>query len=59
MRQEQVALVNALRDIPGAPLDDLLLMVNDVPGIAVSRATLNRYLKPAAAKQRGLAGKGR
>lgn len=53
MRQEQVALVNALRDILGAPLDDLLLMVNDVLGIAVSRATLNRYLKPAAAKQKG------
>ncbi|STQ10120.1 Uncharacterised protein [Enterobacter cloacae] len=34
-------------------LDDLLLMVNDVLGIAVSRATLNRYLKPAAAKQKG------
>ncbi|HDT6027670.1 TPA: XRE family transcriptional regulator [Enterobacter cloacae subsp. cloacae] len=54
MRQEQVALVNALRDILGAPLDDLLLMVNDVLGIAVSRATLNRYLKPAAAKQKGI-----
>jgi len=53
MRQEQIALVNALRDILGAPLDELLLMVNDVLGIAVSRATLNRYLKPAAAKQKG------
>lgn len=48
MRQEQAVLVNALRDACGAPLDDLLLLVNDGLGIAVSRATLNRYLKPAA-----------
>lgn len=47
MRQEQVILVNALRDATGAPLDDLLLLVNEVLGIVVSRATLNRYLKPA------------
>ncbi|PJD07737.1 hypothetical protein B9Q20_07570 [Enterobacter mori] len=53
MRQEQVALVNALRDVSGAPLDELLQMVNDVLGIPVSRATLNRYLKPASAKQKG------
>lgn len=53
MRQEQIALVNALRDTLGAPLDELLLLVNEVLGIAVSRATLNRYLKPAAAKQKG------
>lgn len=53
MRQEQVALVNALRDATGAPLDELLLLVNDGFGIAVSRATLNRYLKPASAKPKG------
>jgi hypothetical protein len=42
----------------GAPLDELLLLVNEGLGIAVSRATLNRYLKPASAKQKGaLAGK--
>ena len=45
LRQEQAALINALRDITGAPLDELLLLVNDGLGIAVSRATLNRYLK--------------
>ncbi|UWX92148.1 XRE family transcriptional regulator [Enterobacter mori] len=53
MRQEQIALVNALRDVLGAPLDELLQMVNGVLGIPVSRATLNRYLKPASAKQKG------
>lgn len=53
MRQEQVALVNTLRDILGAPLDELLLLVNNVLGIPVSRATLNRYLKPASATQKG------
>ena len=53
LRQEQVSLVNALRDITGAPLDELLMMVNDGLGIAVSRATLNRYLKPASARQKG------
>lgn len=52
MRQEQVSLVNALRDVSGAPLDELLLLVNDVLGIPVSRATLNRYLKPVAPKHR-------
>lgn len=52
MRQEQVFLVNALRDVSGAPLDELLLLVNDVLGIPVSRATLNRYLKPVAPKHR-------
>ncbi|MCW1826562.1 helix-turn-helix domain-containing protein [Enterobacter asburiae] len=52
LRQEQVALVNALREVTGAPLDELLLMVNDGLGIAVSRATLNRYLKPASVKQK-------
>ncbi|KAI3489480.1 hypothetical protein L1887_46526 [Cichorium endivia] len=34
LRQEQVALVNALRDITGAPLDELLQMVNSGLGIA-------------------------
>lgn len=53
MRQGQVALVNALREALGAPLDELLLLVNEVLGIAVSRATLNRYLKPASAKRKG------
>lgn len=52
MRQEQVSLVNALRDVSGAPLDELLLLVNDVLGIPVSRATLNRYLKPVVPKHR-------
>lgn len=53
LRQEQASLINALRDITGAPLDELLLLVNDGLGIAVSRATLNRYLKPASVKQKG------
>lgn len=52
MRQEQVLWVNHLRDTTGAPLDELLLLVNEGLGIAVSRATLNRYLKPASAKTR-------
>ncbi|MDA8480142.1 XRE family transcriptional regulator [Citrobacter sp. Awk 4] len=52
MRQEQVSLVNALRDVLGMPLDELLLLVNDVLGIPVSRATLNRYLKPVTPKHR-------
>lgn len=54
LRQEQVVLINALRDATGAPLDELLHLVNDGLGIAVSRATLNRYLKPAAVKQKGV-----
>lgn len=53
LRQEQAALINALREVTGAPLDELLLMVNNGLGIAVSRATLNRYLKPASVKQKG------
>lgn len=53
MRQEQIALVNALRDITGAPLDELLQLVNAGLGIAVSRATLNRYLKPAKIPRQG------
>ncbi|EKI0253815.1 helix-turn-helix domain-containing protein [Enterobacter asburiae] len=59
LRQEQVALVNALREVTGAPLDELLLMVNDGLGIAVSRATLNRYLKPASIKQKGATPQGK
>ena len=43
---EQVALINALRDGLQAPLDELLFMVNEGLGIAISRATLNRYLRP-------------
>lgn len=43
---EQAALINALRDSLRAPLDELLFMVNEGLGIAVSRATLNRYLRP-------------
>ena len=41
MRQEQAVLVNALRDILNAPLDELLLLVNNVLGIRVSRASLS------------------
>lgn len=52
MRSEQVALVNALRDTLNAPLDELLFMVNEGLGIAVSRATLNRYLAPAHQRQK-------
>lgn len=53
MRQEQNALINALRDATGAPLDELLFLVNEGLGISVSRATLNRYLKPAATQRQG------
>lgn len=53
MRQEQIALTNALRDAIGAPLDELLFLVNEGLGISVSRATLNRYLKPAATQRQG------
>lgn len=47
MRQEQVVLINALREILRAPLDDLLFMVVEGLEIPLSRATLNRYLKPS------------
>lgn len=47
MRQEQIILINALRDILKAPLDDLLFMVVQGLEIPLSRATLNRYLKPS------------
>lgn len=46
-------MINALRDATGAPLDELLLLVNEGLGISVSRATLNRYLKPAASSRQG------
>lgn len=46
LRQEQVVLINALRECLAVPLDELLQLVNDGLGISVSRATLNRYLKP-------------
>lgn len=52
MRPEQVLLINALRDTLHAPLDELLIMVNQGLGIAVSRATLNRYLAPAHQRQK-------
>ena len=44
MRPEQIKLINGLRDALQAPLDELLFLVNEGLGIAVSRATLNRYL---------------
>ncbi|MFW0767583.1 XRE family transcriptional regulator [Trabulsiella odontotermitis] len=47
LRHEQEALINALRDVLRAPLDELLFMVNEGLGIPLSRATLNRYLRPA------------
>lgn len=47
LRQEQVELINALREVLRAPLDDLLFMVVEGLGIPLSRATLNRYLKPS------------
>lgn len=53
MRQEQISLINALRDATGAPLDELLLLVNEGLGISVSRATLNRYLKCASTARQG------
>jgi len=57
MRLEQVAVVNALRDTLHAPLDELLFMVTEGLGIAVSRATLNRYLRPAHQREKpGLQG---
>lgn len=50
MRQEQVVLINALREILRAPLDDLLFMVQEGLGIPLSRATLSRYLTPSYPK---------
>lgn len=53
LRQEQVVLINALRECLAVPLDDLLQLVNDGLGISVSRATLNRYLKPVVKERQG------
>lgn len=52
MRLERVALVNALRDTLRAPLDELLFMVNAGLGITISRATLNRYLRPVHQREK-------
>ncbi|WP_312625064.1 helix-turn-helix domain-containing protein [Scandinavium sp.] len=52
MRPEQITVVNALRDTLHAPLDELLFMVNEGLGIPVSRATLNRYLRPAHQREK-------
>ncbi len=52
MRSEQINLVNALRDTLHAPLDELLFMVNAGLGITISRATLNRYLRPAHQREK-------
>lgn len=46
LRPEQIALINILREWLRAPLDELLFLVVEGLGISVSRATLNRYLKP-------------
>lgn len=59
LRQEQVVMINALRDVLRAPLDELLFIVTEGLGISLSRATLNRYLRPAleGRKQAQLQGK--
>lgn len=59
LRQEQVVMINALRDVLRAPLDELLFIVTEGLGISLSRATLNRYLRPAheGRKQAPLQGK--
>lgn len=59
LRQEQEALINALRDILRAPLDELLFMVNEGLGITLSRATLNRYLRPAHEGRKNAAPQGK
>lgn len=59
LRQEQEVLVNALRDVLRAPLDELLFMVNEGLGIAISRATLNRYLRPAHEGRKNAAPQGK
>lgn len=58
MRQEQVVLINGLRECLAAPLDELLQLVNEGLGISVSRATLNRYLKPTVKDRKGVMHKG-
>ncbi|BBQ82822.1 TPA: XRE family transcriptional regulator [Kluyvera ascorbata] len=50
MRQEQIVLINVLRHILQAPLDDLLFIVVEGLGIPLSRATLSRYLTPSYPK---------
>ncbi len=47
LRSDQIALLNVLREQLRAPLDELLFLVVKGLGITISRATLNRYLKPA------------
>jgi transcriptional regulator with XRE-family HTH domain len=59
LRQEQVALINALREMLQAPLDDLLFFVTQGLEIPLSRATLNRYLKPARPSRGTLLPKGK
>ncbi|WP_333496789.1 XRE family transcriptional regulator [Kluyvera sp. CHPC 1.251] len=50
MRQEQIVLINALREILRAPLDDLLSIAGEGLGMSLSRATLSRYLMPSYPK---------
>jgi len=59
LRQEQILLINLLREQLAAPLDELLFVVTEGLGIAVSRATLNRYLKPVAARHEQAAPRGK
>lgn len=59
LRHEQAQLINALRDVLRAPLDELLFMVNQGLGIAISRATLNRYLRPAHQGRKNAAPQGK
>lgn len=59
MRQEQVVLINALREILRAPLDDLLFMVVEGLGISLSRATLSRYLTPSYPKNGEMSAQGK
>ena len=59
MRQEQVMLINALREILRAPLDDLLFMVVEGLGISLSRATLSRYLTPSYPKHGEMSAQGK
>ena len=56
---EQVAMINALRDVLCAPLDELLFIVVEGLGISVSRATLSRYLQPALVQRKSAALQGK
>lgn len=49
---EQVSMINTLREMLSAPLDELHFIVAEGLGISVSRATLSRYLKPALAQRK-------